>query len=56
LITNIQRGAILIGAIILIDELFTDLFSIENGKAIDSSMALNEYLPPQFKHHYKYYL
>ena len=52
MITNIQRDALLSGAIILIDELFMDLISITNEKAIDNSMTLDEYLPPQFKHHY----
>jgi len=50
--TNIQREALLSGANILIDELFEDLFSINNGETIDSSMVLNEYLPRQFKRHY----
>lgn len=52
ILSNAQHDALINGAVVLIDDLYTDYIRISKGEAIDDSMVLADCLPRQFRHRY----
>ncbi|MTI82323.1 MAG: hypothetical protein FH756_00170 [Firmicutes bacterium] len=52
ILTKEKHDALVLGANLLIEELFKDLVRIEKGESISDCDALQDYLPSQFRHYY----